>query len=200
MQNSSFENLRHHFLINYGSLLLGWPHCPHSIRPVKASSLRARDIPECVASWWASPSRAFLHTGTNLNLLYLLYRLLGWNTENFVFQFMVYFPVSCRHLNSSETEVQAARTLPTRGTLVILITFRDRPNHPFQLCPSEPSLLLHFIIQQFGVVTQAVWPRREAERELRVRQSWAPASVPSLGSCVAQDKPMMLLQPPFSHL
>lgn len=43
---------------------------------------------------------------------------------------MVYFPVSCRHPNSSETEVRGARTLSSKSTHVILINILHQTKPP----------------------------------------------------------------------
>lgn len=181
MQNSSFQNFRPHFLIKYGSLLFRLPHCQHSICPVKASSLMAKDNSECVAWYWTSPSRSLLNTGTNLQVSFIFFPGF-WPATHNILSFGLWFTFQDHADNSSETEVQAARTLPCKGTRVILINSLQHIGlhfppvshlccYIFLCCYISSSGNLELWNRQCGSGGGGAWAEG-------VWQSWVPAPVP----------------------
>lgn len=195
MQNSSFQNFRLHFLINYGSLLFWLPHCQRSTCPVKASSLRAKDISECVAWYWTSPSRPFLNTGTNLKVSFIFLPDF-WPGTRSILSFGLWF--ASQYHADTILQKQAARSLPGKGTLAILIYILQqiRPSFStFPQCAFSVVPFHHLAIWscETGRVVQE-WGKQERRSQAVLGSS------PSAVICVAQDKPMKFLQAPFSHL
>lgn len=82
-------------------------------------------------------SRAFLNTGTNLKVSFICSPDF-WpeNPQYFAFQCVAYFPISCRHLNTSETEVQAASISPK--VFMQFSSVSQQLSHQPQLSPVSP--------------------------------------------------------------
>lgn len=91
------------------------------------------------------PFYTFLHTGTNLKVSYIFFPGFWPGTHN-ILSFSLWFTFQ----NIMQTQFTRKRSASSKSTS---FTSNRRPH----LSPSEPSLLLHFIIWPFGVIKQEVW-------------------------------------------
>ena len=114
-------------------------------------------------------SRAFLNTGTNLKVSFICSPDFWPETHN-ILPFSVWFTFQY-HADISTHQKQKCKQqehIPPKVFMQFSSVSCNKSNHQPQLSPSESSLLLHFLIGQFGVVKPADWHSREAvscERE-----------------------------------